>query len=80
MGWLTFSADILLEVLDLGQGRVLAASAQKVAEAVNSDTTVATLVEEGEGLLVVGGSLRFVIVRRHCDEWGPDKADDRCPE
>lgn len=51
---LTVTADALLQVLDLGHGRVLAAGAQEVAEIVESNTAVAALVEQRESLLVVG--------------------------
>jgi hypothetical protein len=62
---LTFAANVLLEVLDLGEGRVLAAGTEKITEAVNSDTAVSALVEQGKSLLVVGRSLRIKLVRRH---------------
>jgi hypothetical protein len=66
---LTFTTDILLEVLDLSEGRVLTAGAQQITEAVNSDTAVSALVEQGESLLVVGRSLRIELVRRHDCLW-----------
>jgi hypothetical protein len=66
---LTFTTDILLEVLDLSEGRVLTASAQQITEAVNSDTAVSALVEQSESLLVVGRSLRIELVRRHDCLW-----------
>jgi hypothetical protein len=50
---LTVSADALLKVADLGEGRVLAACAQEVAQGVDLDTAVTALVEESECLLVV---------------------------
>lgn len=51
---LTVTTDALLQVPDLGHGRVLATGAQKVAEVVEGDTAVAALVEQRESLLVVG--------------------------
>src|SRR3569833_2210921 len=62
---LTVAADVLLEVADLVQRRVLAAGAEQIAEAVESDAAVASLVEQGEGLLVVGRCLGVVLVRSH---------------
>ncbi|KAI6757561.1 hypothetical protein HG531_003386 [Fusarium graminearum] len=62
---LTFATNVLLEVLNLGKSRVLATGAQKITEAVNSDTAVSALVEQGKSLLVVGRSLRFKLVVRH---------------
>lgn len=62
---LTFTTDILLEVLDLSEGGVLAAGAQQITKAVNSDTAISALVEQSESLLVVGRSLRIELVRRH---------------
>lgn len=62
---LTFAARRLFEILNLGQCRVLSASTEKVAEAVSSYPAITALVEEGKGLLVVGGSLRIERVRRH---------------
>lgn len=58
-GWgrsprLTVTTDALLQVPDLGHGRVLATGAQEVAEVVEGDTAVAALVEQRESLLVVG--------------------------
>ena len=50
---LTVSANALLKVADLGEGGVLAACAQEVAQGVDLDTTVTALVEESESLLVV---------------------------
>lgn len=56
--FLTFiAADRPLEVLDLGEGRVLAAGAEEVAELVADDAADATGVEERERLLVVGRGL-----------------------
>jgi hypothetical protein len=43
---LTVSANALLKVADLGEGRVLAACAQEVAQGVDLDTAVTALVEE----------------------------------
>ena len=57
---LTVSANALLKVADLGEGGVLAACAQEVAQGVDLDTAVTALVEEGEGLLEVGG-LRLLV-------------------
>lgn len=68
-GLLTVTSDILLEVLDLGEGGVLAAGAEQVAEAFEGDTAVATLVEQGESLLVVGRSLGVNVVRSHGCKW-----------
>lgn len=62
---LTVAANILLEILDLGEGWVLAASAKQITEAVECDTAVATLVEQGKSLLVVGRSLSVKVVRSH---------------
>jgi hypothetical protein len=50
---LTVAAHLSLEVLDLCQSRVLAACSEEVAQVAECDTTVAALVEEGEGLLEV---------------------------
>jgi hypothetical protein len=50
---LTVSANALLKVADLGEGRVLTACAQEVAQGVDLDTAVTALVEESESLLVV---------------------------
>ena len=50
---LTVSANALLKVADLGEGGVLAACAQEVAQGVDLDTAVTALVEESECLLVV---------------------------
>jgi hypothetical protein len=61
---LTVTTDILLQIRQLGQGRVLSAGPEKVAEAIERDATVAALVEQAESLLVVGRSL--IVVRRHC--------------
>lgn len=61
---LTLAADVLLEVLNLCEGRVLATGTEQIAQAIESNAAVATLVEEGERLLVVCGSLG-VEVRRH---------------
>ena len=57
---LTVSADALLKVTDLGEGGVLAACSEKVAQVGECDTAVAALVEEGEGLLEVG-ALRLLV-------------------
>lgn len=65
MGSLTITVDVLLEVLDFREGRVLAASAEKIAQALESDTAVTALVKQGKSLLVVGRSLRFKCVRIH---------------
>lgn len=51
---LTVAADALLQVPDLGHGRVLATGAQEIAEVVEGDTAIAALVEQRESLLVVG--------------------------
>ena len=65
---LTVATGCLLEVSDLSQRGVLTTCAKQVAQAVTSDTAIAALIEEGKGLLVVGGSLRIVLVRRHGSE------------
>lgn len=62
---LTVTAHTLLQIPYLGHGWVLATGAQEIAEAIEHDTSSAALVEEREGLLVVGRSLRVVRVRRH---------------
>lgn len=62
---LTFASDALLKVLDLGNGRVLAAGAEKITQGVGGAAAVAALVEQGESLLVVGGRLRIKLVRSH---------------
>lgn len=62
---LTLAADILLEVLDLGERGVLAAGAKEVAQIGEDDATVAALVVQGESLLVVGRRLGVELVRRH---------------
>jgi hypothetical protein len=50
---LTVSANALLEVANLSESGVLAASAQEVAQRVDLNTSVAALVEQSECLLVV---------------------------
>jgi hypothetical protein len=65
VGILTISSDTLLKVLDLRKRGVLAAGTEEVTEAVNSNTAVTALVEQGESLLVVGRSLIFLVVRSH---------------
>jgi hypothetical protein len=50
---LTVAAHLGLEVLDLCESRVLAACSEEIAQVAESDTAVAALVEEGEGLLEV---------------------------
>lgn len=50
---LTVSTNALLKIADLGEGRVLAACAQEVAQGVDLDTAVTALVEESKSLLVV---------------------------
>ena len=59
-GILTVAAHLALEVLDLCEGRVLAACSEEVAQVGECDTAVAALVEEGEGLLEVG-ALRLLV-------------------
>jgi len=66
---LTVAADRLLQLADLGQCGVLPAGAQKIAETVESNTSVSVLVEERESLFVVGRSLVFKCVRCHCLEF-----------
>lgn len=62
---LTVASHVLLQVADLRQGRVLTASAQQVAEAVERNASVTALIEQRKRLLVVGGSLRVEVVRSH---------------
>lgn len=50
---LTVTAHLAFEVFDLGEGGVLAACAEEVAQVGEGDATVTALVEEGEGLLEV---------------------------
>ena len=57
---LTVTTSLFLEVADLGEGRVLAAGAQQVAEGVELDASSAALVEEGEGFFVVCACLRVL--------------------
>lgn len=57
---LTVTTNILLQVADLCQGRILTTGPEQVAQAVELDTTVAALVEQRESLLVVGRSLPFI--------------------
>lgn len=61
---LTVTAHALFQLLDLSQGRVLAAGTQKVAELVEGNTAGAADVEEGESLLVVGRSLSRAVVSK----------------
>jgi len=61
----TLAANVLLKVADLREGGILTAGAEEITKAVDGDTTSASLVEQGEGLLVVGRSLRIELVRRH---------------
>lgn len=56
---LTVSTDLMLEVLDLGQCWVLTTGAEEIAQRVDLNTSSAALVEEGEGLLEVGGLRLF---------------------
>ena len=68
-GWgrsprLTVTTDALLQVPDLGHGRVLATGAQKIAEVVEGDTAITALVEQRESLLVVCRGLS-IVVRSH---------------
>jgi len=53
------------------QGRVLAACAKEVAEGIEGDTAIATLVEQRKGFFVVGGCLRLGLISqllvRMCD-------------
>ncbi len=65
---LTFAADALLQIANLGEGRVLPAGAEEIAELVEDDAADAASVEERERLLVVGGRLRATEVRSHCSE------------
>lgn len=58
-GRLTVTTSLLLEVPDLGHGRVLAAGAEEVAELVERNAAIAALVEELEGFPVVGRGLRL---------------------
>lgn len=50
---LTIATNALLEVLNLREGRVLAAGTQQIAEGISRATAVAALVEQGKRLLVV---------------------------
>ena len=66
----TITTHSLLEFGDLSKGRVLSTGAQQVTQGVESDATVATLIEEREGFFVVcRGLVVVVIVRvvRHVD-------------
>ena len=60
---LTVTTNVLLELADLGERGVLAASAEQVTQAVEGNTAVTALVEQGERLLVVGRSLTVELVR-----------------
>lgn len=51
---LTIPTNTPLQIMNLAQGRVLAARAQQVAELVEGDAAVAALVEERERFFVVG--------------------------
>lgn len=62
---LTFTPHRLLQIADLGKGLVLPAGAEEVAELVEDDAADTTSVKERERLLVVGGSLRVVVVSGH---------------
>lgn len=62
---LTVTTNVLLELADLGERGVLAASAEQVTQAVEGNTAVTALVEQGERLLVVGRSLTVELVRCH---------------
>jgi hypothetical protein len=53
--------------LDLSEGRVLATGAQQIAQALGGDSAIATLVEQGERLLVICGGLRVELVRSHLE-------------
>lgn len=61
MGIHTITANILLQLSDLSQRRVLSARSKQISQALESDALVAALVEERERFFVVGGGLRFVI-------------------
>jgi hypothetical protein len=66
LGLRTLATDALLKVVDLSQGWVLAAGAEKIAELVEDDTADAARVEERESLLVVRRSLSVAVVRDPC--------------
>jgi len=59
----TITGDIFFEIPDLGERRILPAGAEEIAQTVQGDTAVASLVEQAESLLVVGRSL--VVLVRH---------------
>lgn len=75
---LTFLAEALLQVVNLGKSRVLAARAQQVAEGIAGAATVAALVKQGKSLLVVGRSLGVELVRRHREGNGKMDEKERC--
>lgn len=80
---LTVTAYTLLQIPNLGDGRVLSTCAEEVAEAIELNTAIAALVEERKGLLVVGRSLGIVCVRTHvvlqvCD-FECDDAEEKQP-
>lgn len=64
---LTFAANILFEVTDLAQSRILSAGAQQITETVKGDAAVAAFIEQGKCLLVVRGSLSVKVVRSHAE-------------
>lgn len=61
---LTVTTNALLQIANLGHGRVLTACAQQVAKVVELNTAITALVEQRERLLVVGRGL-VVRVRSH---------------
>lgn len=79
---LTVAANALLEVADLGEGRVLAACAQEVAQGVDLDTAVAALVEESECLLVVCcvGLIHCLSLGLLCDDCAVEVLERGCGE
>lgn len=51
-----------LQLLALGERRVLSARAQQIPKRLEGHTPRITLVEQGEGVLVVGGSLDVIVM------------------
>ena len=68
-GRLTITAHILLEVSNLRKRGVLSASAQEIAEAVQGDAAIASLVKQRECLLVVGRSLVTFVISGHVGQF-----------
>jgi len=58
---LTVRANVLLQISDLGQGGVLAARSQQITKGIESDTSIASLVEERKCFFVVCACLRIMV-------------------